>query len=324
LDEAPESRETEVLDVRFSASSLALIALCGTCMMRRVNVSRAAALPLMSLAGMCGRFANSTFLSGEKGRGLCAESQTMPMVAYVDDSGSEPSQPIYVLGGLILPDSTWSIFSADWDHVLRSVPKIEYFKGSEVWDRRKGQFMNFTTQERMDKVNALADLIFEYKPLAIACRLEWSVFEKFHKENKLIEELDDPYFFLFFAIIARMVMVAHEVPKFGKVKFMFDNQNQIGDRVQLWYNIFLSRCAPTVLNLLNDDWPDFDDEQKVMPLQGADMFAWYRRRSVMGNLGHESHQKLWSRFEPICDSIILDEQHLVKIATDLSALASFY
>lgn len=58
LDEAAEAREAErrlgrrVRFAAFSASSFAWIALCGTANNRRVNASRAAALPLISLAGM--------------------------------------------------------------------------------------------------------------------------------------------------------------------------------------------------------------------------------------------------------------------------------
>jgi len=248
----------------------------------------------------------------------------MPMVAYVDDSGSEPSQPVYVLGGLILPDTTWSIFSADWDHVLQSSPAIDYFKASEVWDREKGQFANFTTQERIDKVNSFADVVFEYKPLAIACRLEWPIFEKFRAAYPLIEELNDPYVFLFFACITRMVILAQDVPKFGKVNFVFDDQNKIGRNVQLWYQIFYARCTERVRALLSPNLPVFEDEKLTLPLQGADMFAWYRRRSVLNSLGRESHKRLWARFEPMCLSVVLDECHLRKIATDLSLFASLY
>jgi hypothetical protein len=248
----------------------------------------------------------------------------MPMFAYIDDSGSSSSDPVYVLGGLVAFTELWDMASADWAHVLNWPPRIDYFKGSEVWDQRKGQFAAFTTTERMTKVEALADIIFTYKPLAIACRLEWSTFNQFRAANPLVEDLDDPYVFLFFAVIASMVTIAAEVPKFTQVSFVFDNQNKIGDRVQLWYSVFYARCTERVRQILSPNRPTFDDEKTTLPLQGADMFAWYRRRSAINSLGHESHQRLWARFEPMCHSLVLDECHLHKIANDLSLLASFY
>jgi hypothetical protein len=74
---------------------------------------------------------------------MCAQSQwlrIMPLTAYVDDSGSDLPSPIYVLGGVVLPEPWWKQASGDWSGVLRSHPTIEYFKASEVWDRQKGQF----------------------------------------------------------------------------------------------------------------------------------------------------------------------------------------
>ena len=125
----------------------------------------------------------------------------MAVYGFVDDSGSEPSQPVYVLGGLILPAEAWPIFAADWSHVLSSAPKIDHFKGSEVWDSRKGPFAGLTTKERSAKVDSLADVIFTYKPLSVSARVEWPIFKQFSNRYNLDEEFNDPYFFLFFALI---------------------------------------------------------------------------------------------------------------------------
>lgn len=245
----------------------------------------------------------------------------MALAAYVDDSGSSPNDPVYVLGGLTLPAEAWDVFSPHWKAALDSSPSIEYFKGSEVWDRTKGPFMNLTTPERMFKVEALADTLLTYKPLAISCRVEWQVFNKFVAEVSIEPELRDPYFFLFFGLIGQMVVLAHKSPRFSSVDFIFDNQNEIGQRVQAWYSVFVSRCTERVLALLGKKWPEFGDERKTMPLQAADMFAWYQRRSALGNLGHESHVRLWERFRRIQYSVILDYEHLYNIARDLSVVA---
>jgi len=231
--------------------------------------------------------------------------------------GSDPSQPLYVLGGLILPEETWKIFAADWDHVLRSDPKIDYFKASEVWDRKKGPFKDFTTQQRSSKVDALADLIFTYKPLSVSTRVEWRVFKQFSDRYNLDDEFNDPYFFLFFALISRMVVTAMDYPKFSKVNFVFDEQGRIGIYARLWYLVFIKNCTDQVRSLLGG-WPESGDEKMTMPLQGADMFAWYQRRSALGNLGHESHQRIWDLFKDLQLSVVLEDSHLERIAKDLS------
>jgi hypothetical protein len=248
----------------------------------------------------------------------------MAMFAYIDDSGSDPSQPLYVLGGLILPEETWAIFADDWKHVLGSDPAIEYFKGSEVWDKQKGPFAALTTRERSAKVDALADVIFTYKPLAIACHVEWEIFKEFSDANALVPELDDPYFFLFFALHAQVIQTSRQILRFSPVNFVFDEQGEVGNKVQLWYSLFLAKCVPQMLALLGRDWPAFGDEKKDVQLQAADMFAWYRRRNVLGSLGHESHQRIWERFRETCFTGILQKPQLFNMARDLNAFASFY
>lgn len=246
----------------------------------------------------------------------------MALVAYVDDSGSSPSEPVYVLGGLVLPSEMWDVFSPDWKAVLNSPPRIEYFKGAEVWDRSKGPFVTLTTGERMAKVEALVDTLITYRPLAISCRVEWAVFKKFRAANRIEPELDDPYFFLFFAIIAQMISLGSKETKFDKVNFVFDNQNAIGNHVQMWYAVFLQRATERVAQHLGSEWPDFGDEKLVMPLQAADMFAWYQRRSALGNLGHESHVRIWERFTKLQFSTLLEYTELLNIANGLSAIAT--
>jgi hypothetical protein len=246
----------------------------------------------------------------------CAENQIMAMYAYVDDSGSEPSQPLYVLGGLILPEETWEIFSGDWKYVLHVEPRIEYFKASEVWDRRKGPFRDLTTKQRSNRVDALADLISVYRPLSISTRVEWPVFKQFADRYKLDDEFNDPYFFLFFALIGQVAVLSTKQPKFANTNFVFDEQGRVGVHARLWYLLFRKHLTDRIQSLLGE-WPETGDEKKIMPLQGADLFAWYQRRSVLGNLGHESHQRIWGLFKDLQYSTVLEEEHLERIALDL-------
>lgn len=240
----------------------------------------------------------------------------MAIFAYVDDSGSDPSQPLYVLGGLMLPEDTWEIFSADWKHVLRSEPGIDYFKASEVWDKDKGPFKEFTTKQRSAKVDALADIISTYKPISISTRVEWSVFKAFSERYKLDDDLNDPYFFLFFSLISQVVLLGEDNGRLANVNFVFDGQGRVGFHARLWYSVLYNHCTDGVRALLGA-WPDTGDEKEEIPLQGADMFAWYQRRSVLGNLGHESHQRIWEIFRSVHCSIVLEDAHLQRIADDL-------
>jgi hypothetical protein len=250
--------------------------------------------------------------------------RTVALYAYVDDSGSSPNEPIYVLGGLILPDEMWSMFSNDWKSVRDQPPSIEYFKASEVWDRTKGPFRDMTAMQRRNKVDSFSDVITTYKPLTISCSLKWDTFNSFSKSVRLIPELDDPYFFLFFGIIGQMLQLGKDEPLFRSINFVFDSQNKIEKRVKLWYAVFLRNATDAVLQLLGERWPEFSDEKITMPLQGADLFAWYQRRSSLKNLGDPFHVNVWERIrkDRFYATEIATAGNLHSMATDLRALIS--
>jgi hypothetical protein len=244
----------------------------------------------------------------------------MATYAFIDDSGSDPTAPVYVLGGLVLPEESWRLVIADWQHVLDSEPCIEYFKGSEVWDRQKGPFKDLTTEERSRKVEALVDVIETYKPLMLSTRLDWDIFRRFKDSVRLEPEFEDPYFFLFFSLIAQMLSLGVREPKFSRVNFVFDDQGLIGTYSLLWYEFLLHRIDPKLRAVLGDRWPDFGDEKKVLPLQAADLAAWYQRRSALGTLGHETHIRAWERISAISHSNNLFEESLHNIARDMRVL----
>jgi hypothetical protein len=107
-----------------------------------------------------------------------------------------------------------------------------------------------------------------------------------------------------------------EQPKFAGVNFVFDKQGRIEPIARFWYELFRGFCMGEIKNLLGDT-PKFEDEKQFVPLQAADMFAWYQRRSALGSLGHKSHQDIWQTFQPLQYSTVLEECHLNKIATEL-------
>jgi uncharacterized protein DUF3800 len=241
----------------------------------------------------------------------------MGVTAYVDDSGSDLGNVVYVLGGPMLPDSIWEIVKREWGAVLARLPSIAYFKASEVWDREKGPFASFSDDERRDKVYALADVIACYKPLAISCELNRLEFENFKSTVHLRPGYDDPYFFLFYALIAQVSLLGRCECSFGPVDFYFDDQNGIGQKAKDWYPTFLERCSQEVVECLSPRCPEFDDEKKVIPLQAADMYAWYRRRSVLGSVVGPFHEIVWSALSHCFRAATIEACNLPYIAEDL-------
>jgi hypothetical protein len=208
----------------------------------------------------------------------------MCLTAYVDDSGSEPESPVYVLGGLVLPADWWRTLSNEWSGVLGASPSIEYFKASEVGDRVKGPFRNFTGPERTRKVNALVDVLCSAHPLALSISLEWKVFEGFRSKYNLLPIGRDPYFFLYYSMIALSAQCAARESNPSPIDFVFDNQGDVGNSVVQWYQFFKDRMPSW---LILGKTPEFGDEKLCPPLQAADLFAWYGRRNALNAFNPE-------------------------------------
>ncbi len=243
----------------------------------------------------------------------------MALVAHVDDSGSEPSGGHFVLSGYVHNAESWAQFSDEWSATLDFERPIEYLKASEVWDWKKGEFKDFTKEERRAKVEALVEVIEKYNPLGLSVSMNWEEFQECLKFVPLQEPARNPYFFLFYSIIGLMLKVGHENPILDRVDFIFDNQNGIGRLVWEWWPIFRENASSEIKVLL-DAQPLFKDEKKLVPLQAADLFAWYSRREVMGSLDDPWHMDIWERLRKTAYGATVGYKELWHIAEDLGVI----
>jgi len=254
---------------------------------------------------------------------LACWERIMFLKAYVDDSGSDPSQSVFVLGGVVMPNGWWSGYREDWRSVLYSNPRIPYFKASEVWARKPGSkspFLNFTDDQRRGKVDGLVDALCEYQPTLISCRMEWDVFRRFKSKYRLRKGNSSPYFWLYYGMISRCAYkINHEEANPTPVSFVFDNQNIIGHEAKNYYRFFKRRCSPALRKVLGKE-PTFSDDRRTTPLQAADLYAWYRRKEFLG-LGSSGWQKsVWARLKPFHSSVVIEEPNLVKMGSDLGVI----
>lgn len=239
----------------------------------------------------------------------------MALSTYVDDSGSEPSSLVYVLGGVCLPTSRWDRIAEEWNAVLADDPPVEYLKASEVWERniqKSTPFVNLTDEQRRRKIDALVDLITAYHPMMMSFELEWSVFKAFKQAHQLPFGKDDPYFYLYYCTILLQAQWGIREANATPVNFIFDNQGPVGDAVLKWYPTFKANCPSDIQSRLGDN-PDFKDEKVTVPLQSSDLFAWYARRNTLGTLNGDWHRSVWDRFARYYSRGILEMDNLVNI-----------
>src|SRR5690348_16810211 len=125
----------------------------------------------------------------------------MALQVYVDDSGSEPTSPIFVLAGLVTSDKKWTEFADEWRATLNAAPSLKYFKMAEAEHFRKEFSIRkgWTPKERDARVLALSGVIAKYALLRVDVSISHETFGCWIKSIRLPTRnspADNPYFTL--------------------------------------------------------------------------------------------------------------------------------
>ena len=210
---------------------------------------------------------------------------------YIDDSGSEPSSPIFFLAGFISSVERWAAFSK-WDSALALSPPLDYFKMSEAagfWEqfsKKKGWDEN----KRQDRLVIFARIINKCAMLRVSTSLKYDLFEKYVRSLPAIERnlaTDEPYVMLAGHLVSIAIMFADEKGLDQPIDFIFDKQS--GHEVeflQRWPEykraLLMSPRGKHLSRLIGED-PIFLDEKVRKPLQAADLYAWQARNHYVEN-----------------------------------------
>lgn len=225
----------------------------------------------------------------------------MALQAYVDDSGGTDQNihPYFVLAGLVSDTARWADFSTDWRAVLDLEPRLGYFKMSEAKALRKEFAMQrgWTGLLRDVRVAQLVEVIRSHAIFRVSVAIDKVAFYKHVASIKLKKPnptAGDPYYLAFHQLVLglplRQAMNLPEIPQEGKIDFIFDQQGKTGTRASAAWDRLKSdvlpkmqmRGVPNILSALGSP-PIFRDEKHFLPLQGADLFAWYMRRQRQRN-----------------------------------------
>jgi hypothetical protein len=195
---------------------------------------------------------------------------------YADDSGSDGTRAPYILAGFILPAGKWESFSDDWDATLRRPPAIKYFKMSEA-NAREGQFAGVREEFVQCKIKDLLAVIARHDPDGVYSQLDWNEYREI-LEPVTPKPLKNPYYMLFPAIFDAVLFYQKRKKIFPEtIDLDFDEQGSLGDFARMGYPYMKAQADQDVQAMLGRT-PTMLDDEKVMPLQAADMLAWNLRR----------------------------------------------
>ena len=213
----------------------------------------------------------------------------MVLQAVIDDSGNEPNQKLYVLGGFLSTQERWAAFSDEWQAVLdRPTPTpLEFYKFTQSRALKK-QFSDkrgWTDQHRNERVEALARVAVKHAMRRFEVSMR-------HKDFDLVRAVpvferkqlsDHPYGFLALHVVATVATIAVVSGLTDPIDFIFDSQGGFEAELQgLWRAHEGEWRSPMGTAHIGKVF--FHDEQRFRPLQAADMWAGCVRHGMTTNI----------------------------------------
>jgi hypothetical protein len=197
--------------------------------------------------------------------------------AYIDDSRSVSGT--LVLAGYIASAEQWAAFSKDWEELLPYGTLNKHgkyhFKMSEM----------AMSENRMERVGAFWKVIERHVLMSVSCRTNVNYFPRaMNRFASLGENIDwgyakNPYLWTFRALLdvfhARREKISQSININEPVDFIFDEQSEKATIISSWDEFLKNR--PDDIRALYGATPRFEDDNDFLPLQAADLWAWWVR-----------------------------------------------
>lgn len=212
----------------------------------------------------------------------------MVLQAYMDESTDDESG-LFVLAGYISSAEKWAQFSREWETLLPLSALQE--------DGRYRFKMSEMAQRRMGNVPAFLHVIRKYAEMSVSCVVDKTVLQRVlgrltahvsvegGEQQIDIESIKkawgDPYYFGFRALMDGFHQLRSEksplVPLSDEpVDFYFDEHSR-KKVIRLIWDDYLRRRPVEQRSWFGSE-PRFENDEKFLPLQAADCWAWWARR----------------------------------------------
>lgn len=201
------------------------------------------------------------------------EKLLMPMfVAHVDESGN--GSPLFSVGGLTAQATVWLNFSDDWQKsVLDASPKIPYFKFSNPHQ--------LSTESHGKKIEAGIEVINRHVTRADAMIVDVAEYEIYFKSLMGVTH-DNPFHFGYMHIVQQCVVGLTQPD--SQINFIFDEMNDTQYLELLAaFRSFKIDCPDPQVSRRLDQEPIRGNDQKILPLQAADLWVGLFRAATAGD-----------------------------------------
>lgn len=219
----------------------------------------------------------------------------MVFQAFIDDSSSDD---IHVLAGHIAPAENWAALSKEWERLL---PRFGTLNKNDQYHFKMVEMA--ATPERMERVAAFYRLIEKHVSFSLSVWLRASETERaiaaLHTDGLLVQNNSRPFDLLYMGIMHMLAhnfdMIASHTGLTRPVDFYFDQQSEKGVVFSTWEQ-FREASGEDVRALIKSP-PHFEDDTEFLPLQSADLWAWWVREWHIAGTPEQLHMPDFGSFK---------------------------
>lgn len=243
----------------------------------------------------------------------------MTLQAYIDESCDEGG--VFVLAGCISDAESWVAFTKEWEEVLKygvlNKHGRYHFKMSDM----------ALNEERMSRVPLFLKIIEKYVLGFVSAKIDISELKRALSRVRIPtvhinwDALSNPYYVTLRCLLdmfhlARNQMV-DAIPLDEQIDFIFDYRDEKKTILSIWDEYIKAR--PDVVKKYYGAVPRFEDDEKFLPLQSADLWAWWVRKWYKEGTPEKIKAVDFSEFnihatrKHLKIEITFDEDQLVKV-----------
>ena len=219
------------------------------------------------------------------------------MKAYVDDSMTDGQ--VLVFGGLIASARRWEAFSIAWRRCIDNAP-WDVFKMEKVSHRCTGRKLEHAQRHYRAVCEHVQGGICFVVPIAPLVALA----DHYRLKGTPVAK---PYFWAFKGIINGLAQNQQAWGLTESVDFIFDERpEKEKDTIRDVWHTYLA-TVPDEVRSVTGMSPVFADDQKELPLQAADMWAWSCRKTWLENGGlipEDSYPIPWGKIGDIPQMVL--------------------
>lgn len=189
----------------------------------------------------------------------------MILRAYIDDSYDNH---VFVLGGYVGTTQQFERMADEWMDALKAFGFLPELHMAEFWQR-----FGEKSKERLEPFISIAERNSLYE---VSAFLDMKDFQRVCDIYGMTGMDADPYYAILNLFTSGFSKAMLDGGIHEKVDLVFDRQSQKKRVLKAW-DAFIETAPPAQRNFIRGE-PRYEDSEEFMPLQAADMLAWWARK----------------------------------------------